>query len=440
MQVTVHGLGHVGLVAAACLAHSGHDVLGLDIDQETVQAVSAGRPTSVEPELEGLLREGLSSGRLRFAYVDAVVQTEAELALVCVGTPSLSNGSADLSSVRSALLWVLGHEPQVQAVVMKSTVPPGTGRILEHTILHEGRVAYVSNPEFLREGHAVHDWFHPDRIVIGSSNAAAEARVRALYHDIQAHVVVSDSTSTEVIKYGANAFLAVKVSFINEIANLCDRVGADIDAVASGIGQDPRIGSSYLRPGLGYGGSCFPKDVRALNFLFNANGHNFELLQSVIGVNNRQRLLPMLALREKFGPLHGIRVAVLGISFKPETDDTREAPALDLVALLLEEGAEVRVYDPWADVASVLPSSAIACESALAALDGAQAAVLATEWQEFVTLDWTDAARRMTPPKLLFDGRNALDQVKLSALGFDYRGVGRGRARKLSDLSLRAKG
>ena len=313
MQVTVYGLGHVGLVAAACLARSGHDVLGLDIDQETVPVANAGRPTSVEPELEGLLREGLSSGRLRFAHVNAVEETQAELALVCVGTPSLINGSADLSSVRSALSWALHHEPQVQAIVMKSTVPPGTGHVLERHILQESQVAYVSNPEFLREGHAVHGWFHPDRIVIGSSNAAAKERVQALYHDIQAPVVVSDITSTEVIKYGANAFLVVKVSFINEIANLCDRVGADIDVVASGIGQDPRIGGSYLRPGLSYVGSCFPEDVRALNFLFNANGHNFELLQAVIGVNNRQRLLPMLALREKFGPLHGIRVAILGV-------------------------------------------------------------------------------------------------------------------------------
>ncbi|HEY8415473.1 MAG TPA: UDP-glucose/GDP-mannose dehydrogenase family protein, partial [Thermaerobacter sp.] len=314
-------------------------------------------------------------------------------------------------------------------VVMKSTVPPGTGRRLQERYLAAHGIAYVSNPEFLREGSAVYDWFHPDRVVIGSESEEAAARVRALYEGYGAPIVVTDTTTAEMIKYGANAFLATKISFINELANMCDRVGADVEVVARGIGLDPRIGPDFLRAGLGYGGSCFPKDVRALDHLALVYDYPFELLRAVIAVNSRQRLLPLFALRREFGSLAGLPVAVLGLSFKPNTDDIREAPALDLIPLLLQEGAEVRAADPRAAerARAVLPGAVRVTESALEAVDGARALVLCTEWEEFRQLDWAAVAARMQEPRFVFDGRNALDRDRLEALGFRYQGVGRGR-------------
>jgi UDPglucose 6-dehydrogenase len=412
-------------VAAAALAHAGHQVTGLDINPGVIANLKSGLTVGFEPGLKELLTEGIASERLSFAHVNDAPSLSADLAMVCVGTPSLSTGGANLTYVRSALEWTVGHVQGLTAVVMKSTVPPGTGKRLTAQFLDGSGVGYASNPEFLREGNAVHDWFHPDRIVIGASHPKALEWAKRLYQGIPAPVVETDVTSAEMIKYAANAFLATKIAFVNEIANLCERVEAGIDDVTYGIGLDPRIGSGYLRPGLGYGGSCFPKDVRALDFLSTANGHSFELLRSVITVNNRQRLLPLLALRETFGSLQGVKVAILGIAFKPDTDDTRDAPALDLVPLLVEEGMEMRAYDPAADARKVLPAEVRVCGSAAEAVKGAQAVVLATEWREFVEADWKALAHLMSPPRLLFDGRNALDPVAMTALGFRYRGVGR---------------
>jgi len=286
---------------------------------------------------------------------------------------------------------------------------------------------YVFNPEFLREGQAVHDWFHPDRIVIGGEDEEAVKLVRNMYEGIEAPVLVTDITSAEMIKYAANAFLPTKISFINEIASLCDRVGANIDDVAQGIGLDPRIGQSFLQAGLGYGGSCFPKDTRALEFLSSVKGFNSELLRAVINVNNRQRLLPIQALQQVFASLKGVKIAVLGIAFKPNTDDIREAPALDIIRLLIELGVDVRTYDPKAmeNVRPLLPKEALFCSSALEALQDTQAMILVTEWQEFIDLPWDRVAKLMSKPRFIFDGRNALDPDKLRKLGFKYRGVGR---------------
>ncbi len=425
MKISVHGLGHVGLLAAAALAARGHQVLGLDIDRTIIESLNNGHVVYFEPGLRDLVAEGLASERLRVAHVDDVKESPSEMAMVCVGTPSLNNGGANLSYVRSAIRWIITHEPTVDTVVMKSTVPPGAGRSLATTMLQGTAIDYVSNSEFLREGHAVEDWFHPDRIVVGASNPKAFKRIQKLYQGIEAPFVETDVTSAEMIKYAANAFLATKIAFVNEIANLCERMGATIDDVSLGIGLDPRIGPAMLRAGLGYGGSCFPKDVRALDFQSTANGHSFELLRSVITVNNRQRLLPLLSLKETFGILQGVPVAVLGLSFKPDTDDTRDSPALDLIPLLVEEGAEVRAYDPAAKAQGILPPEVKVCSDAITALRGARAAVLCTEWEEFVRLDWSGVAKQMEPPRLMFDGRNALDSGLMASLGFDYRGVGR---------------
>lgn len=428
MQVTVVGLGHVGLVTAGALASNGHDVVGVDIDGRKISLLKSGRLPIHEPGLPDLLADGLrGSGRLRFSHTDEATLERHDIALIAVGTPSLPNGAADLSQVRASLDWVVGNAPPGLVVVMKSTVPPGTGvKLLEQYFAHSGtQAAYAANPEFLREGQAVHDWFHPDRIVIGAHDAAAAQTATRLYQGIEAPLIVTDVTSAELIKYTANAFLATKISFVNEIARLCDFLRGNIDEVVRGISLDPRIGASFLRPGLGYGGSCFPKDVRALGFV---SSHDFELLKAVINVNNAQRLLPMRYLRHHFETLQQVPVVVLGLAFKPNTDDVREAPALDLIRLLWQEGAVVRACDPKAveNAKGLLPADVALFDDAMAALEAAQVLVLATEWDEFVNgIDWRRAFELMAPPRVVFDGRNALDPRLLKSIGFQYRGVGR---------------
>jgi UDPglucose 6-dehydrogenase len=285
-------------------------------------------------------------------------------------------------------------------------------------------IAYVSNPEFLREGRAIEDWYRTDRIVLGGSEAAAIDAVAALYHGIDAPVVRTDVASAESIKYASNAFLATKISFVNEMANVCDAVGADIDAVALGLGLDSRIGPHFLHAGIGYGGSCFPKDVQALDAISTSSGYNFELLKAVITVNSRQRHLPVLSLEKILGGMGGRTVAVLGLTFKPDTDDTREAPSLDIVAELVSRGARVLACDPLAPEVP-LPDGARRVQDAATALLGAHAAILVTEWPEFVRMDWAEACASMAPPRAVFDGRNALDSERVLAGGGLYMAVGR---------------
>jgi UDPglucose 6-dehydrogenase len=429
MNITVVGLGYVGAVAVAALSKAGHNVLGVDVDQGKVSSFQRGICPFYEPELSELISAGLAAGRLRFRCLDEVKEPLGEIILVAVGTPTQAYGGTDLSQVYSAIHWIKERNPGRAVVVMKSTVPPGTGLRLMAEELTDSQLGYVFNPEFLREGQAVHDWFHPDRIVIGGEDEHATALAKRMYEGIDAPVLITDVTSAEMIKYAANAFLPTKISFINEIASLCDRVGANIDDVAQGVGLDTRIGPSFLQAGLGYGGSCFPKDTRALEFLSAVKGYNCELLRAVINVNNRQRLLPIQALQEVFPSLKEVKVALLGLAFKPNTDDVREAPALDIARLLVELGAEVQAYDPKAmeTARSLLPKEVVLYDSGLAALKGTQAVILVTEWQEFVELPWQQAAQLMDTPRLIFDGRNALDGRTLMKLGFKYRGVaGRG--------------
>ena len=425
----------MGAVAAAALAKAGHNVLGVDVDQDKVSSFQRGICPFYEPELSELIASGLTAGWLRFHRLDEVKELFGEIILVAVGTPSQPYGGTDLSQVYSALQWVRQHDPGSAILVMKSTVPPGTGLRLTAEELADTELRYVANPEFLREGRAVYDWFHPDRIVIGGRDEEAIARVVSIYEGIEAPHVVTDTTSAEMIKYAANALLATKISFINEIASLCDRVRANIDDVARGVGLDPRLGSGFLQAGLGYGGSCFPKDVRSLEFLSSLHGYNCELLRAVINVNNRQRLLPIQVLQETFQSLKGVRVALLGLAFKPDTDDVREAPALDIARLLVELGAKVQAYDPKAmeTARPLLPVEVVLCDSALAALKGTQATILVTEWQEFRELPWEQVAQLMGAPRLVFDGRNALDGRLLMRLGFKYRGVGRSGPRWKGD-------
>ena len=427
MKVSVIGLGHVGSVVAAGLATAGHDVVGIDSDSKKVNAYCHGVVPIYEPDLSDLINKALSQEKLRFFHTSEVSEPLGDVIFITTGTPTSETGAADLGQVRSALDWIKEKQPGGGVIVMKSTVPPGTGVRLLETLLNNSGFEYISNPEFLREGQAVYDWFHADRIVIGGNHEGAIQALEELYQGTEAPYVVTDITSAEMVKYAANAFLATKISFINEIAAVCERLNASIDDVSRGISLDPRIGPSFLRAGVGYGGSCFPKDVRALDHLALTNGHTLDLLRSVITVNNRQRLLPLQALRERFGRLYGVTVGVLGLAFKPNTDDLRGAPSLDLIRILVEEGAVVRGYDPKA-VAAVkreLPDAVHVVEDLLSCTRGAQALVIKTEWPEIVAADWAAVASHTKPPRFLFDGRNALDEAQMQALGFNYCGVGR---------------
>jgi UDPglucose 6-dehydrogenase len=440
MKVSVIGLGYVGSVAAAGLAAGGHQVLGIDVNRSRINAYREGKVPIYEPELADIITNMTADGdRLRFMHSDDVDEDLGDVVIIATGTPPSGKGAADLSQVISAVAWVVAKQKSRSVIVMKSTVPSGTGLRLIQTMLKGTPLQYVSNPEFLREGQAVWDWFHPDRIVIGGMEEEAVQTVRGLYHGFDSPFVITDVTSAETIKYAANAFLATKISFINEIALLCDRMGATIDDVALGISLDPRIGSSFLKAGVGYGGSCFPKDIDSLDHTALRNGHSCELLRSVIAINNRQRLLPLQAMRECFGSLFGVRVGVLGLAFKPNTDDVRDAPAIDLVRHLSEEGALVRAYDPVSrdNARPIVPDSVDLVAAFVDCVEGAQALVLMTEWPEFINADWEDAARRMVHPLFLFDGRNVLDPARIQGYGFLYRAVGR-KAKTRAELVVRA--
>jgi UDPglucose 6-dehydrogenase len=420
-QITVLGAGYVGLVTGACLAHSGHSVRLLDVDAGRVDRLASGQSPIFEPGLEELLCEGLANGRLSVAHVDDVSAVDG-VVFIAVGTPMTSAGSADLRYVRTAIAALSKNAAPGTVVVMKSTVPPGTGtRLAEELALLD--LHYVSNPEFLREGTAVRDWYDTDRIVLGGEPEAT-GRVEALYEDIDAPVLACDVTSAELIKYASNAFLATKISFINEIARLCDLTGADIEDVSHGVGMDSRIGPAFLNAGIGYGGSCFPKDTRALDFLAAMNGYDFQLLRAVIEVNARQRILPVRALASHFCSLSGLRVAVLGITFKPDTDDVRESPALEIAGLLDAEGADVVGYNPVpirVDGLELAPSLA-------EAVAGAHAVIVAAEWREIADADWAALVGSMAGEageRFVFDGRNCLDAAAVRSAGATYMGVGR---------------
>jgi UDPglucose 6-dehydrogenase len=418
--VGVIGVGWVGLVTAACFAELGHQVVARDIVQEKVDSLSRGEVSIHEPELEDLLRR--NSERITFTTDMGELLEGARLLFVCVDTPPTYSGDADLSRVRSVVQEL--PEDSEHVLIMKSTVPAGTGESIRRDVPN---LSYVSCPEFLKEGTAVKDFMNPDRVVVGSDEGdenAADA-VERLYQPLGGQILRTDVASAEMIKLASNAFLATKISFINEIANVCEEVGADVGEVARGMGLDERIGSAFLRAGIGYGGSCFPKDVSALKMLAGNTGYHFQLLTSVIEVNELQKRRVVGKLEKHLGSLIGKRVALLGLAFKADTDDMREASSLVLAARLQGEGAEVVGYDPVAaERAGSLLGSVEMATSAMEALEGADAAVLVTEWSEFAALDWDAAAERMARP-LIVDGRNFLDPEQLIAAGFEYEGIGR---------------
>jgi UDPglucose 6-dehydrogenase len=422
--IGVIGTGYVGLVTAAGFAELGSDVWCVDIDAAKIERLRAGEVPIYEPGLEELL--GRNADRLHFSTELGEALQRSRLLFVAVGTPPTHSGDADLSAVHQVVDAMPASEHH--ALVMKSTVPCGTGSNIKRIFRDQGKssFSYVSCPEFLKEGSAVKDFMHPDRVVIGDVGDWAGDAVAELYAPLDAPLVRTDIASAEMIKLAANAFLATKISFINEIANVCEEVGADVVEVARGMGLDGRIGPKFLQAGLGYGGSCFTKDVSALKLLAGNSGYHFQLLNAVIEVNELQKRRVVSKLQKHLSSLAGRRVAMLGLAFKPNTDDMRGASSLVLAARLQAEGAQVRAFDPVAeDEARKLMPQLDYADNAFDAIAEADAVVLVTEWPEFLQLDWQGVAEAMRG-NLVIDGRNALDPDLVRAAGMVYEGIGRG--------------
>ena len=449
MKVAVIGAGYVGLSTGVALAYVGHEVTCVDIDAEKIRKLKDGKVPFFEPHLEELLGEVRS--RMKFTDFLPEAAARADMVFLAVGTPAGSDGSPDMTdwyAAASETLACLKGKSAPTVLVNKSTVPAGTADRLQRLADKAGlagKVTVASNPEFLRQGRALEDTLYPDRIVVGGDEAAAEALER-LYAPIvrqsfappsgvarpegltRVPFLVTDRISAEISKYAANAFLAMKISFINEIANVCDRVGANVESVAGIIGMDPRIGPAFLRAGIGFGGSCFPKDTRALQYMASSSGYEFRLLSAVIEVNNAQKDILLSKLREELRDLRGRKIAVLGLAFKPMTDDMREAPSVPIIRALLDEGARVWAHDPAAleKARTVLPGEVRLCASLHEALQDAEAALLVTDWPEYAQLEGAYIRRTMKRP-LWIDGRNALNPAARREI--EYRGIGLGGVR-----------
>lgn len=447
MNICVVGTGYVGLVTGTCLAEIGHRVVCLDNDEEKIRVLHSGGMPIFEPHLEDLVRGNRQKGHLSFTSDFSRANDGSEAVFICVGTPPLENGEADLSAVEKVTREVACRAKAYKLVVEKSTVPVQTGEHIFRTLQmycrgEGGNFDVASNPEFLREGSAVEDFFHPDRIVVGVENPRAENLLREVYRPIlernfrcpvhascppglPPHFLVTDIKSAELIKHASNSFLATKISFINSIADLCTKVGADVEMVARGMGLDPRIGKDFLKAGLGFGGFCFPKDLQAFVRIAEKNGYDFGLLKEVEKINRRRIEVAVEKIRKELWVLQGKTVGILGLAFKPHTDDIRFSPALELIRRLKKEGCRVRAFDPKAQerASKEIPDICYASNAAQVA-EGSEALVLATEWPEFRELDWEKIRRAMVHPFIL-DGRNFLDADKLQRLGFRYEAMGR---------------
>jgi UDPglucose 6-dehydrogenase len=427
-HIAVVGAGYVGLTTAACLADLGNQVSVVDIDRDKIQALRRHRLHFYEPGLQELVERNARAERLRFTASYAEAISGAEFAFIAVATPEGQNGEADLSYVERAACSIAQNLSGPLIVINKSTVPIGTGDVVSEVIKRFNThfpVEVVSNPEFLREGSALRDFMQPDRVVIGAHNHEAAERVAKLYEPLQAPVLIYNLYTAEMVKYASNAFLAARISFINEIARICERVDADAKLVAEGMGLDKRIGPYFLDAGIGYGGSCFPKDVKALAAIAEQYEYHPELLNAVMDINRDQRTLVVDKLRECLGSLRGQVVGMLGLAFKPNTDDMREAPSIEIANALLKKGAIVRAYDPAAiDKARAIMPDVEYRRNAQAVARGADAVVVVTEWNEFKQLDLTKLKRLMRRP-VVVDGRNIYDPQAMRQLGFVYRGIGR---------------
>lgn len=424
-RIAVVGAGYVGLTSGACLSHLGHDVTCIESDPAKVEMLSEGRIPISEPGLAEIVQEGLDNGRLRFTGDMASGVADREFVLLCVPTPQAEDGSADLSFITRAASDLSKHIPSGGIVINKSTVPVGSTHVVADAINRDD-VHVVSNPEFLREGHAVSDFLHPERVVIGADDTDIAVRVAGLHLRLAAPVLATDPTSAELIKYASNAFLATKLSFMNSIASIAERAGADIADVVLGIGMDHRIGSQFLQPGPGWGGSCLPKDTSALVHMSNTFGYDFSLLQSVIDTNDKQFDLVVEKVREVLEvPLDGAEIAVWGLTFKANTDDVRASPALEVIGRLQKAGAVIKAYDPGLSAGSTRMLGGLDVASdPYDCVQGAQALVVLTEWPEFSSMDLDRVAAEMASRGVV-DTRMMLDRAALERRGFRFRGIGR---------------
>ncbi len=442
-EIAILGTGYVGLVTGACFAELGNSVVCIDIDVERIDGLQRGEIPFYEPGLEELVHRNVASERLFFTtdYGEGLINKD--IIFLCLPTPPSSNGAADVTILRAAVARIAEIiQSSDVLVVNKSTAPVGTCQSLQRLIstVNPGLagVQVLSNPEFLREGSAISDFMSPDRIVIGAEDRSAAERLKQVYEPIDAPVLITDTKSAEMIKYASNAFLATKISFINEIADICEKVGADVSVVAEGMGLDKRIGKAFLRPGVGYGGSCFPKDVMALAHLGAIHGADPKLLKAVMDVNTHQFRRVLFKLREQLGHIEGRTIGVWGISYKPNTDDIRESPSVEIMRLLEQEGAEIKAYDPVAmpKASRRLPNVRM-CRNVYEVAEGADAVLLLTEWTEFKSIDLKRVASIMHTP-IIIDGRNVLDPLKAQEAGLHYVGVGRGKVRKYGGSELDA--
>ncbi|MGE0794787.1 MAG: UDP-glucose/GDP-mannose dehydrogenase family protein [Acidimicrobiia bacterium] len=423
-HVAIVGTGYVGLTTGAYLAHLGHEVVCADVVPEKVALLSKGQVPILEAGLDELVTEGLASGRLSFVLGAANAVPGAAFVFLCVPTPQGEDGSADLSYLRDAAIEIGPHLDPEAIVINKSTVPVGSTRVVEEAMGRDD-VFVVSNPEFLREGSAVHDCLNPDRIVIGADDPAAAMRVAELFESLKAPLVITDPASAETIKYASNAFLATKVSFVNALANVCEAVGADVREVVLGMGYDKRIGFEFLRPGPGWGGSCFPKDTRAMVHIAEDHGYDFDLLRGVIAVNDQQYLRMVAKIERALGgSADGKVVAVWGLTFKARTDDLRDSPALEVIHRLADRGATVRAYDPGAKPDAAALKGVEVHHDPYGPCEGADVLVVLTEWDEFRWLDFAKIAGLMKHPSIV-DTRNLLEPAAVRRRGFTYDGLGR---------------
>ena len=430
MNICVIGAGYVGLVTAACFADLGNAVTCLDIDEGKIEGLKRGKLPIYEPGLDEVVERNVKAGRLSFTTSYAEGIAKAEVVFIAVGTPSGVDGEADLRYVRSAAEAIADVMDHPLIIINKSTVPVGTGDSVANIIRKrrgEGvEFSVVSNPEFLREGSAVHDFMHPDRIVLGSEDRASVERVAHLYMPLRCTLMLTNLRTAEMIKYASNAFLATRISFINEIACICDELGADIKEVAFGMGCDRRIGHHFLEAGLGWGGSCFPKDVKALAHMADLHGTHPQLLRAVMDINQAQRRRVVRWLRGALGNLNEKTVGILGLAFKPNTDDIRDSSAIDIIRMLQHEGAEIKAHDPEAMPGAQRELSNVTfCRDAYEVAEGCDALILATEWEEFRYLNWPRIRSAMND-NILVDGRNFYDPETMAQEGFRYRPVGRG--------------
>ncbi|MBP7227932.1 MAG: UDP-glucose/GDP-mannose dehydrogenase family protein [Longilinea sp.] len=432
-KICVIGTGYVGLVTGTCFADLGNDVTCLDVDETRIGKLQQNIMPIYEPGLEQLVAQNVRAGRLTFTTDYKQALEGAAFAFIAVGTPSGSDGEADLQYVRSAAESIADIVDWPIIIINKSTVPVGTGDWVADVIRkrRSGRPLdfnVVSNPEFLREGSAINDFMYPDRVILGCTNREAANKVAQLYLALRSPILISDLRTAEMIKYASNAFLATRISFINEIANMCEELGADVEEVARGMGMDKRIGPAFLEAGLGWGGSCFPKDVKALAHMAVLHGTQPQLLQAVMDINRNQRRSVVYKLRKALGGLNDHVIGVLGLAFKPDTDDIRESPAIDIIHLLQNEGAIIRAYDPQAaeNAAKELKNITL-CRTPYEVAEGADALVLATKWNEFKQLDLQRIGGLMRQ-RIILDGRNLWQPDEVRALGFTYFGVGRGNS------------